>query len=85
MTDTVVTSGSVDMLGKTARCSSYTEGWQPADVLRKVHATCFKLVSSLAYSLTVKMEAICSSETLVYFHQTTRRCVPKYNVLEKHR
>jgi hypothetical protein len=34
-------------------------------------AACFMLVSCLAYSSTLKMEVICSSETLVDFQQTT--------------
>jgi hypothetical protein len=33
-------------------------------------ATCFMLVSCLAYSLTLKMEATCSSETSVDFKWT---------------
>jgi hypothetical protein len=34
------------------------------------------LVSFLAYFSSIKMEAICSSETSVEFQQTTRRCIP---------
>jgi hypothetical protein len=34
-------------------------------------AVCFMLLSCLAYSLTLKMVAICSPETFVDFHQTT--------------
>jgi hypothetical protein len=40
-------------------------------------ATCFTLVSFLGYSSTLKMEAICSSETSVNFQQTTRRYIPR--------
>jgi hypothetical protein len=36
---------------------------------------CFILVSFLAYSSTLTMEAICSSETSVYFHLTAQRYV----------
>jgi hypothetical protein len=34
-------------------------------------ATCFTLVSCLTYSLTLKIEATCSSETMIDFQQTT--------------
>jgi hypothetical protein len=34
-------------------------------------AACFLLVSCLAYSSTLKMEAICSSEMLIGFYRTT--------------
>jgi hypothetical protein len=40
-------------------------------------ATCFKLVSYWAYSSIVKIEATCSSGTLVDFQQTTQRCMPE--------
>jgi hypothetical protein len=36
----------------------------------------FKFVSCSAYSSTLKMEAICSSETSVDFQRTTRRYIP---------
>jgi hypothetical protein len=36
------------------------------------------LVSCLAYSSTPKMEAMCSSETPVDFHRTTRRYIPEH-------
>jgi hypothetical protein len=39
--------------------------------------TCFMLVSCLAYSSTLKMEATCSSETSVDFQRTTVRCIPE--------
>jgi hypothetical protein len=42
---------------------------------------CFMLVYCLAYSSTLKMEAICSSETSVYFHRTTRRYMPEDRTL----
>jgi hypothetical protein len=35
------------------------------------HATSEQLLASLAYSSTLKMEAVCSSETLVNFYQTS--------------
>jgi hypothetical protein len=40
-------------------------------------ASCFMLVSWVAFSSTLKMEAICSSETSVGFQQTTRRYIPR--------
>jgi hypothetical protein len=39
------------------------------------------LISCSAYSSTLKMEAICSSETSVDFQQTTRRYFPKDSTL----
>jgi hypothetical protein len=38
---------------------------------RAVHAACFLLVTCLAYSLTLKMEAVTSSEMLVNHSRTT--------------
>jgi hypothetical protein len=38
---------------------------------RAMLATCFMLVSRLAYSLTLKLEATCSSETSADFQLTT--------------
>jgi hypothetical protein len=48
---------------------------------RALLAACFLLVSCLAYSLTVKMETICSSETSVDFHRTTWRYIPEDRTL----
>jgi hypothetical protein len=44
-------------------------------------ATCFMLVFCLAYSLNLKMEATCSSETLADFQGTTWRYIPEYGTL----
>jgi hypothetical protein len=41
-------------------------------------ATCFSLVSCLAYPSTLKMEAICCSETSVDFQRTTPRYIPDH-------
>jgi hypothetical protein len=41
----------------------------------------FTVVSRLAYSLTLKMDATCSSETSVDFQRTTRRYIPKHRTL----
>jgi hypothetical protein len=49
-----------------------------------VSATRFMLVSCLAYSSTVKIEATCSSETSVEFHRTTRRYIPEDRTLHNH-
>jgi hypothetical protein len=43
-------------------------------------ALCFMLVSSLAYSLVLKMEVICSTETSVDFERTLWCYVPEYAV-----
>jgi hypothetical protein len=37
---------------------------------------CYMLVSCLAYSSTLKMEATCSSEMSVHFERTKRRYIP---------
>jgi hypothetical protein len=42
----------------------------------------FKLVSCSAYTSTLKMEAICSSETLVNIYWTTRRYIPEDYTLQ---
>jgi hypothetical protein len=44
-------------------------------------ATCFTLVSYLAYYSTLKMEAICSSEASVEFQRITRRYIPEDRTL----
>jgi hypothetical protein len=47
-------------------------------------ATCFMLLSCSAYFLTLKMEAICSSEKSVHFQWTTRRYIPEDRTLHNH-
>jgi hypothetical protein len=58
--------------GKT--CSFHLQG-------RRIASLClppaFALISCVAYSSILKMEAICSSETSVYFQRTTRRYIPE--------
>jgi hypothetical protein len=44
-------------------------------------ATCFTLVSCLAYSSTLKMAATCSSETSVDFQRITWRYIPEDRTL----
>jgi hypothetical protein len=41
----------------------------------------FTLVSCSAYSSTLKMLAICSSETVIDFQRTTRRYIPEESIL----
>jgi hypothetical protein len=47
-------------------------------------ATCFLLISSLAYSSTLKMVVTCSSEMSVDFQQTTQHYIPKDRPLHNH-
>jgi hypothetical protein len=44
----------------------------------------FTLVSCSAYFFTLKMRAICSSEKLVDFQQTTQHYIPKDSTLQNH-
>jgi hypothetical protein len=48
---------------------------------RSSASTCFIPVSCLAYYSTMKMRAICSSETSVDIQQTTLRYIPKDRTL----
>jgi hypothetical protein len=45
-------------------------------IFEQVASRAFTLVSCSAYPSTLKMEAICSSETSVDFQLTTRRYMP---------
>jgi hypothetical protein len=47
-------------------------------------AAIFTLVSCLAYSLTLKMEAMCSSEMSVDLQWTTRHYIPEDRTLHNH-
>jgi hypothetical protein len=49
-------------------------------VSRVYLATCFTVVSCFAFSSTIKIEAICSSETSVYFQRTTRLYILGYKI-----
>jgi hypothetical protein len=51
--------------------------------LQVLLATCLRLLSCLAYSSTLKMEATCSSETSVDFLQKTRRYIPENRILQR--
>jgi hypothetical protein len=44
--------------------------------------TYFLLISCFAYSLTLMMQATCSSETQIYFQRTTRRYIPENRILQ---
>jgi hypothetical protein len=57
---------------KHITCMKQTEGRAPL-------AGSFMPVSCLPYSSTLKMEAVCSSETSVDFQRTTRRYIPEYS------
>jgi hypothetical protein len=48
-------------------------------------ACSFKMISRLAYSSALKMEAIYPSEMSVDFHWTTWRCIPEERTLHDHR
>jgi hypothetical protein len=50
-----------------------------------VSSTCYTLVSCPAYSSTLKMEMICSSEISVDTQRTTLRYIPEDNTLHNHR
>jgi hypothetical protein len=54
--------------------------WKPSDVLEELSA--FTVVSCLAYSSTLKMEAICFSKASGYFQRTTRRYIPEDSTLQ---
>jgi hypothetical protein len=41
-------------------------------------------LSSLVYSVTLKVKVICSSETMVYFHQTTQQYIPEDRTLQSY-
>jgi hypothetical protein len=52
-----------------------------APIFRDLFATYFLLFPCLAYSLTLNIEEIYSSETLVYFQRTTRVYIPEDRIL----
>jgi hypothetical protein len=51
-------------------------------VNRALFAACFMWASSLTYSLTLKMEVTCSSETSVDFQRTTWHYIPEDRTLK---
>jgi hypothetical protein len=53
--------------------------------IRTLLAACFVMVSWLSYSLTLKMELMCPSETSVLLQQTTRCYIPEDRTLHNHR
>jgi hypothetical protein len=68
-------------------CRLRLQGWRITQA-RNQHeaeiATCFTLVSCLAYFLTLKMEAVCSTKKLVGFAQTTQCYIPEDRTLHNH-
>jgi hypothetical protein len=48
------------------------------------HSCCFHLVFCLTYSLTLKMEAICVSETSVIYRWTTWRYILEGRILHNY-
>jgi hypothetical protein len=63
--------------------------WATSDVSTKklaiLLATCLLAGFAEMFSSTLKMEAICSSETSVSSQQTTRRHIPEDDTLHNHR
>jgi hypothetical protein len=48
-------------------------------------ASCFLIPTSLSFSLTLKMEAVRSSETSLNFYRSTRHHIPEDSTLRNHR
>jgi hypothetical protein len=67
----------------TSSSESQPTFWRntPPPSLLTLFTDFFMLVSFLACSSILKMVAICSSETLVDFHPTTRRYIPEDSTL----
>jgi hypothetical protein len=53
----------------------------PCSPVKVGFAACFRLVSCLVYSSTLKMEAICSSEKSVHFHRITCHYIPSHKYI----
>jgi hypothetical protein len=47
-------------------------------------SSAFMLISYVAYSSTLKMEAMCSSKMSVYFEWTTQQYIPEDRILHNH-
>jgi hypothetical protein len=61
----------------------HIEHWKSTDVSKEHITSIFRAFHLL--SSTLKMESICSSETLVDFQRTTRRYIPQDSTLHNHR
>jgi hypothetical protein len=68
-------SGSINKRSKKPESAYYQHDADSKQIL----ASCF------AYSLTLKMEVTCSSETSVGFQRTTRLYTPEDKILHNHR
>jgi hypothetical protein len=57
--------------------------WRVLSLTGNLHflATCFMLVSCLAYSSTLKIEDTYSAETSAEFQRTTQRYIPEDSIL----
>jgi hypothetical protein len=68
-------------------CCFQLQGWRISQARNQHEAgskQCFMLVSCLSYSLTLKMEVICSSGTSVDFQWTTWWYVPEDRTIHSH-
>jgi hypothetical protein len=54
------------------------------EFLRDILAACFMLVTYLAYTLTMKMEGVCSSETPMNVCQATGHHILEERTLQSH-
>jgi hypothetical protein len=52
------------------------------EVLTAILVACFMLITCLAYDLTLRMEAVYSSETLVNLYQTTQHQILEESTLQ---
>jgi hypothetical protein len=73
-----VSAISSTMVTMCTTCFNIKEPWvlPTCCIYVTLLATCFMLVSCMAYFSTLKMEATCSSETPVDFQRTTRCYIP---------
>jgi hypothetical protein len=69
-------------LVKVTHCFRGKDPFQERQARRDLLAAFFMLVSCMAYSLTLKMEAIHSSEMLLEFHWITWRYISEDRILQ---
>jgi hypothetical protein len=73
---------------KDGTCRIHLQGQGMSQVTQQhedLFASCFTLLSCLAYSSTRKMEAIRSSSPLADFQRSTRRYIPGGRILHNYR